>query len=171
VSDEDEYDDDDEKLSEEERKRRRLRKLLKKLAERQLDNSKKISEGFEGAYSGQENAWKYYRHHDFKYAPEPKEKIPEVKPTGFSGKNYKEPQILHQISLDDYIPEKIVEPTSVKEDLIISDDSIERIESAAKFDYEIKPIEPIIEPPLELEPPRKPRHIGIDPAEFQDGPI
>ncbi len=95
MSDEEEYDDeDDEELTEEERKKRRRLRELKEKARRLLEKSShgKIPEGFMGAYSGQENAHKYYKHHDFKFTAEPKDKPPEIRPSAVSGDNWKEPQ-------------------------------------------------------------------------------
>ncbi len=97
MTDEEEYDDeeeDDEELTDEERKKRRRLRELKEQAKKFLEKSShgKIPEGFMGAYSGQENAHKYYRHHDFKFTAEPKDKVPEVKPGAVSGERYTEPQ-------------------------------------------------------------------------------
>ncbi len=149
MSDEEEHnEEEDEELTEDERKRRQLRKLLKKLIEKKLDNSKKISEGFEGAYSGQENAHKYYRHHDFKYNPEPKDQIPETKPTYISGDNFEEPQRWHQVSLENFMPEKAQEITSTEQEPIIKEDYIARIEDAARADI----VPEIMKSPLEKKP-------------------
>ncbi len=98
MSDE-EYDDEDEEedeegLSDEERKKRRRLRELKEKAKKFLEKSShgNIPEGFMDAFGGQENAHKYYKHHDFKFTAEPKTPIPEVKPSAVSGDNWKEPQ-------------------------------------------------------------------------------
>ncbi len=97
MTDEEEYDDeeeDDEELTEEERKKRRRLRELKEKAKKLLEKSShgKIPEGFMDAFGGQENAHKYYKHHDFKFTAEPKTPIPEVRPSAVSGDNWKEPQ-------------------------------------------------------------------------------
>ncbi|MGH9921365.1 MAG: hypothetical protein ACRD38_01290 [Nitrososphaerales archaeon] len=78
-------DEDDEELTDEQRKKRRLKRLLEKLAEKDFKNGRKVDDGFQGAFGGQENAHKYYRHHNFTYTAEPTISIPEVKPTAVSG--------------------------------------------------------------------------------------
>lgn len=105
--------EDDEELTEEERWKRRW---LRKAAEKALSklSSKKVDAGFEDAYSGQENAHKYYRHHNFKQGAEPRDRVPEVKPTSVSGEPWTEPSR--------WIPPKPAEEyprKDVKKDLLI----------------------------------------------------
>jgi len=89
-----EEDDDDEKLSDEEGRNRWKRQWLKRVAEKatkKLEKGRKVDKGFEAAFASGENTHKFIRRHEFKYAAEPKDKVPESKPPGKPGEYFTEP--------------------------------------------------------------------------------
>ncbi len=88
---EEEEDDHDENLTDVERlKKEWLRRMTQRAAKR-FSKGRKVDKGFEGAFASGENAHKFIRRHEFKFAAEPRDRVPESKPTSVSGEPWTEP--------------------------------------------------------------------------------
>lgn len=93
---ESEEDEGDEDFSDEERRNRWKKQWLRRVAEKatkKFEKGRRVDAGFQDAFGGQENAHKYYRHHDFKFVKERGDeiKVPESKSPGKPAMGFTEP--------------------------------------------------------------------------------